>query len=87
MLRRSILAGIGALLAAPAIIRTPGLLMPVKSVLAGPIVDQFIRPGVSSLHEGYVRGDILMMGNKVFVVTATTSGFPAPADMQEIFSA
>lgn len=28
--RRGLLAGLGALLAAPAIIRTPGLLMPVK---------------------------------------------------------
>jgi len=28
--RRSLLAGLGALLAAPAIIRAPGLLMPVK---------------------------------------------------------
>jgi len=30
--RRGLLAGLGALLAAPAIIRTPGLLMPVKPV-------------------------------------------------------
>lgn len=29
--RRNLLAGLGALLAAPAIIRTPGLLMPVKA--------------------------------------------------------
>lgn len=31
--RRGFLAGLGALLAAPAIIRTPGLLMPVRPVL------------------------------------------------------
>ena len=31
--RRGFLGGLGALLAAPAIIRTPGLLMPVKPVL------------------------------------------------------
>jgi hypothetical protein len=31
--RRGLLAGLGALLAAPAIIRTPGLLMPVKPPL------------------------------------------------------
>ena len=31
--RRSFLAGFGALLAAPAVIRTPGLLMPVKPVV------------------------------------------------------
>ena len=30
--RRGLLAGLGALLAAPAIIRTPGLLMPVRPV-------------------------------------------------------
>lgn len=34
--RRGLLAGLGALLAAPAIIRTPGLLMPVRPVLAPP---------------------------------------------------
>jgi hypothetical protein len=33
--RRGLLAGLGALLAAPAIIRTPGLLMPVRPVLMG----------------------------------------------------
>ena len=31
--RRGFLAGIGALLAAPAIIRTPGLLMPVRPLI------------------------------------------------------
>ena len=31
--RRGLLAGLGALLAAPAIIRTPGLLMPVRPVV------------------------------------------------------
>lgn len=30
--RRVLLAGLGSLLAAPAIIRTPGLLMPVRPV-------------------------------------------------------
>jgi hypothetical protein len=34
--RRGLLAGLGALLAAPAIIRTPGLLMPVKAVVLTP---------------------------------------------------
>lgn len=33
--RRGFLAGFGALLFAPAIIRTPGLLMPVKTVALG----------------------------------------------------
>lgn len=32
--RRSLLAGLGLVLAAPAIIRTPGLLMPVRRPLA-----------------------------------------------------
>ena len=32
MQRRGLLAGLGALLAAPAIIRTPGLLMPGEGV-------------------------------------------------------
>lgn len=36
--RRGLLAGLGALLAAPAIIRTPGLLMPVRPVLAPVLV-------------------------------------------------
>lgn len=31
--RRSLLAGLGLTLAAPAIVRTPGLLMPVRRVL------------------------------------------------------
>ena len=35
--RRGLLAGLGALLAAPAIIRTPGLLMPVRPVLGAAI--------------------------------------------------
>lgn len=34
--RRGFLAGLGALLAAPAIIRTPGLIMPVKAALVSP---------------------------------------------------
>lgn len=34
--RRGLLAGLGAALAAPAIIRTPGLLMPVKLLRLGP---------------------------------------------------
>ena len=32
MQRRAFLAGLGALVAAPAVIRTPGLLMPVRAV-------------------------------------------------------
>lgn len=34
--RRGFLAGLGAALAAPAIIRTPGLLMPIRSLILEP---------------------------------------------------
>ncbi len=39
--RRSLIAGLGALFAAPAIIRTPGLLMKVKPVILAP--EEFLR--------------------------------------------
>jgi hypothetical protein len=39
MRRRGFFAGLGALLAAPAIIRTPGLLMPGKPVLVAASVE------------------------------------------------
>lgn len=38
--RRGLLAGIGAFLAAPAIIRTPGLLMPVKPVWVSKLISK-----------------------------------------------
>ena len=45
--RRGLLAGIGAMLAVPAIIRTPGLLMPVKPAALEPVIvgADFGRPG------------------------------------------
>lgn len=49
--RRGLLAGLGALLAAPAIIRTPGLLMPVRPTL-GPLwfgVDMASGPDITVL--------------------------------------
>lgn len=36
--RRGFLAGVGAFFAAPAIIRTPGLLMPVKMLRVDPVL-------------------------------------------------
>jgi hypothetical protein len=52
MRRRGLIAGLGALLAAPAIIRTPGLLMPVKPVVLGRML--WPEPGT-----GYSAGDII----------------------------
>ncbi len=64
--RRGFLAGLGALLAAPAIIRTPGLLMPVRPVLdaypgldeafLGQIVDAWVR----EMREGMTQAVIEM---------------------------
>ncbi len=36
--RRAFLAGLGALVAAPAVIRTPGLLMPVRRIIVPPVL-------------------------------------------------
>ena len=49
--RRGLLAGLGALLAAPAIIRTPGLLMPVRPLR---------EPILIALDFGPPAGDVLM---------------------------
>ena len=46
--RRSLIAGLGALLAAPAIIRTPGLLMKVKPLPVAPWLPMYA--GESVLH-------------------------------------
>ena len=48
--RRGFLAGLGVLLAAPAIIRTPGLLMPVKAPLIVD-VDEYYLPFSPTLSE------------------------------------
>lgn len=52
--RRGLLAGIGALLAAPAIIRTPGLLMPVKA-LEMPALDVPPYPTLSKIVQTTLR--------------------------------
>src|SRR5690348_6123223 len=66
MNRRSFLTGLGALIAAPAVIRTPGLLMPVRALvkpatMAAPveIPTQFgmATPGISTI---YFDGSILV---------------------------
>lgn len=43
--RRGLLAGLGALLAAPAIIRTPGLLMPVRPIERASVRLDFVGGG------------------------------------------
>lgn len=42
MKRRHLLLGLGAALAAPAIIRTPGLLMPVRRIESGETFDEWL---------------------------------------------
>ena len=63
--RRGFLAGLGAILAAPAIIRTPGLLMPVKPAIDAPpaLVDAW---------------EMRMMAQKHFLATGNLPGWFNP---------
>ena len=66
MNRRGFIAGLGALLAAPAIIRTPGLLMPVKAppiirtLTLSEIVTTTLRNRAGALAESVTRNNALL---------------------------
>ena len=71
--RRGFLGGLGALLAAPAIIRTPGLLMPVKAVPARPLLtltlddyaNRIFGPAMHALHQKMME-DMIVFGGYAF---------------------
>lgn len=59
--RRGALGGLLGLLAAPAIIRTPGLLMPVKAAPLGPVATI---PGASGLYVPAAFGNVVVLVNR-----------------------
>lgn len=77
--RRGLLAGLGALLAAPAIIRTPGLLMPVRPVL---------EPVIWGVDWGAAGGDftagVLMRPDGSVVATWSCDALPSTGQTLEM---